>query len=118
MDASALRAPKGFVGSAHNIEGRDSLTIPAAALVETASTTDEVLFGRLQEDWEHDTSTRGIEKHQESGTRKEALLYHLEELDKDFALSRVIRKCPLWGPWTSSFSPFTRRKPIVNSSLA
>ena len=44
VDANALQKPKRFFGAARNIEGGGSLTIIAAALTETSSKMDEVIF--------------------------------------------------------------------------
>jgi len=44
VDSTALYPPKRFFGAARNIEHGGSLTILAAALVETGSRMDEVIF--------------------------------------------------------------------------
>ena len=44
VDANALHKPKRFFGAARNIENGGSLTIIAAALIDTGSKMDEVIF--------------------------------------------------------------------------
>ena len=44
VDANALQKPKRFFGAARNIENGGSLTILAAALTETGSKMDDVIF--------------------------------------------------------------------------
>ena len=44
VDANALEKPKDFFGAARNIEGGDSLTIIATALIDTGSRMDEVIY--------------------------------------------------------------------------
>ncbi|MDR1891337.1 MAG: transcription termination factor Rho [Puniceicoccales bacterium] len=103
VDANALQAPKKFFGAARNIEGGGSLTILATALVETGSRMDEVIFEEFK-------GTGNMELHldrslvdkrmfpalniEKSGTRKEELLYHPEEMEKVYALRRAIKGIP------------------------
>jgi transcription termination factor Rho len=100
VDANALQAPKKFFGAARNIEGGGSLTILATALVETGSRMDEVIFEEFK-------GTGNMELHldrtlvdkrmfpalniEKSGTRKEELLYHPDEMEKVYALRRAIK---------------------------
>ena len=103
VDANALQRPKRFFGSARNIEGGGSLSILATALVETGSKMDEVIFEEFK-------GTGNMELHLDrelvnkrifpaisfdlSGTRKEELLYHPEELDKVYGLRRSLKGVP------------------------
>jgi transcription termination factor Rho len=97
VDASALQSPKRFFGAARNIEGGGSLTIIATALIETGSRMDDVIFeefkgtGNMELHLDRSISERrifpafNIEK---SGTRKEELLYHPDEMSKVYTLRR------------------------------
>jgi transcription termination factor Rho len=103
VDANALQAPKKFFGAARNIEGGGSLTILATALVETGSRMDEVIFEEFK-------GTGNMELHldralvdkrmfpalniEKSGTRKEELLYHPDEMEKVYALRRAMKGVP------------------------
>ena len=103
VDANALQKPKRFFGAARNIEGGGSLTIIATALVDTGSRMDEVIFeefkgtGNLELCLDrHLVDKRifpsiNIEK---SGTRKEELLVHPDELSKIWILRRAITGVP------------------------
>lgn len=103
VEANALQKPKRFFGSARNIEGGGSLTIIATALVETGSKMDEVIFEEFK-------GTGNMELHldralvdkrvfpslsmEKSGTRKEELLYHPDELQKIYGLRRAMKGVP------------------------
>ena len=103
MEANALQRPKRFFGSARNIEGGGSLTIIATALVETGSRMDEVIFEEFK-------GTGNMEIHldralvdkrvfpainfEKSGTRKEELLYHPQEMEKIYSLRRAMKGVP------------------------
>ena len=103
VEATALQRPKRFFGSARNIEGGGSLTILGTALVETGSKMDEVIFEEFK-------GTGNMELHldrelvnkrifpaldfEKSGTRKEELLYHSDELQKIYALRRSLKGVP------------------------
>ena len=103
VEANALQKPKRFFGSARNIEGGGSLTIIATALVETGSKMDEVIFEEFK-------GTGNMELHldralvdkrvfpalsmEKSGTRKEELLYHPDELNKIYGLRRAMKGVP------------------------
>ncbi len=103
VEANALQKPKKFFGSARNIENGGSLTIIGTALVETGSKMDEVIFeefkgtGNLELHLDRALSDKrifpaiSIEK---SGTRKEELLYHPDELSKIYALRRAMKDVP------------------------
>jgi len=99
MDASALHKPKRFFGAARNIEQGGSLTIIATALVDTGSRMDEVIFeefkgtGNMELVLDRNLSDRRIHpavNFIESGTRKEELLYHPEELEKIYLLRQAL----------------------------
>ncbi len=103
VDANALHKPKRFFGAARNIENHGSLTILATALIETGSRMDEVIFeefkgtGNMELDLDRYLSDRriypaiNIEK---SGTRKEELLLHPDELQKLWILRKVMNGVP------------------------
>ncbi|MBR6389424.1 MAG: transcription termination factor Rho [Opitutales bacterium] len=103
VEANALQKPKRFFGSARNIEGGGSLTIIGTALVETGSKMDEVIFEEFK-------GTGNLELHldralvekrifpalniEKSGTRKEELLYHPDEMSKIYQLRRAMKGVP------------------------
>jgi len=108
VDAAALHKPKRFFGAARNIQTRDgkthgSLTIIATALIETGSRMDDVIFeefkgtGNMELHLDRNISDRriypaiNIEK---SGTRKEELLLHPDELNKVWILRKAINGVP------------------------
>jgi len=95
VDANALHKPKRFFGAARNIEHGGSLTIIATALVDTGSRMDEVIFeefkgtGNMEIVLDRRLADRRVFPAIDlikSGTRKEELLYHPDELDKIYAL--------------------------------
>lgn len=103
VEATALQRPKRFFGSARNIEGGGSLTILGTALVETGSKMDEVIFeefkgtGNMELHLDRELSNKRIFPaldFEKSGTRKEELLYHPEELSKIYALRRSMKGVP------------------------
>ena len=103
VDANALHKPKRFFGAARNIEEGGSLTIMATALVDTGSRMDEVIFEEFK-------GTGNMEVHLDralvdrrifpsiniemSGTRKEELLYHPDELSRIVLLRRALTGVP------------------------
>ncbi len=103
MEATALQKPKRFFGAARNIEGGGSLTIIATALIDTGSRMDEVIFEEFK-------GTGNMELHLDrglvdkrifpainmdrSGTRKEELIYHPEELLRIHGLRRAMQGIP------------------------
>ncbi len=103
VEANALQKPKRFFGSARNIEEGGSLTIMGTALVETGSKMDEVIFEEFK-------GTGNMELHLDrglvdkrvfpalamdrSGTRKEELLYHPDEMQKVYSLRRATKGVP------------------------
>jgi transcription termination factor Rho len=103
VDANALHKPKRFFGAARNIEDGGSLTIIATALVETGSRMDEVIFeefkgtGNMELCLDRSLVDKrifpaiNIEK---SGTRKEELLLHPDELGRVWVLRRAINGVP------------------------
>jgi len=103
VEATALQRPKRFFGSARNIEGGGSLTILGTALVETGSKMDEVIFeefkgtGNMELHLDRELSNKRIFPaldFEKSGTRKEELLYHPEELNKIYSLRRSLKGVP------------------------
>ncbi len=103
VEANALQKPKRFFGSARNIEGGGSLTIIATALVETGSKMDEVIFeefkgtGNMELHLDRGLSDKRIFpalSMDKSGTRKEELLYHPDEILKIYSLRRAMKGLP------------------------
>lgn len=103
VESSALQKPKRFFGSARNIEGGGSLTILGTALVETGSKMDEVIFeefkgtGNMELHLDRALSDKRIFpalSFEKSGTRKEELLYHKDELQKIYSLRRAMKGIP------------------------
>ena len=99
VDANALHKPKRFFGAARNIEEGGSLTIIATALVETGSKMDEVIFeefkgtGNSEVMLSRKASDRRVFPAMnivKSGTRKEELLLHPEELQKVWILRNAM----------------------------
>jgi len=100
LGSNALQKPKRFFGAARNIEGAGSLTIIATALVDTGSRADEIIFEEFK-------GTGNMELHLDrglverrifpainidrSGTRKEELIYHPEELQRIYGLRRAMQ---------------------------
>jgi transcription termination factor Rho len=103
VDANALHKPKRFFGAARNTEEGGSLTILATALVDTGSRMDEVIFEEFK-------GTGNMELHldrhlvdkrifpainiEKSGTRREELLMHPDELERVWTLRRVLSGVP------------------------
>ena len=99
VDALALHRPKRFFGAARNIEGGGSLTILATALIDTGSRMDEVIFEEFKGTGNMElVLDRGLADKrifpaidiEKSGTRKEDLLLAPLELEKTWALRRVL----------------------------
>jgi transcription termination factor Rho len=99
VDANALHKPKRFFGAARNIEEGGSLTIIATALIDTGSRMDEVIFeefkgtGNMELVLDRRLADRRIWPAIDlikSGTRKEELLYHPNELEKIYLMRRAI----------------------------
>jgi len=103
VDANALHKPKRFFGAARNIEGGGSLSIIATALVDTGSRMDEVIFeefkgtGNMELGLDRELVKKriypaiNIEK---SGTRKEELLLHSDELQRIWTLRKALKDVP------------------------
>jgi transcription termination factor Rho len=103
VDANALHKPKRFFGAARNIEGGGSLTIIATALVDTGSRMDEVIFEEFKGTGNMELGLdRGlVDKRifpsiniEKSGTRKEELLLHPDELQKIWILRKALNGVP------------------------
>ena len=103
VDANALHKPKRFFGAARNIEGGGSLTIVATALVDTGSRMDEVIFEEFKGtgNMELGLDRTLVDKRifpainiEKSGTRKEELLLHPDELAKIWILRKALNGVP------------------------
>ncbi|MEC8333414.1 MAG: transcription termination factor Rho [Verrucomicrobiota bacterium] len=103
VEANALQKPKRFFGSARNIEDGGSLTVIATALVETGSKMDEVIFeefkgtGNMELHLDRGLSDKRIFpalSMDKSGTRKEEILYHPDEMLKIYSLRRAMKGLP------------------------
>ena len=103
VDANALQRPKRFFGAARNIEEGGSLTIIATALIDTGSRMDEVIFEEFKGTGNMEL---GLDRHlvdkrifpainiEKSGTRKEELLLHPDELSKVWVLRKALNAVP------------------------
>ncbi len=103
VDANALHKPKRFFGAARNIEKGGSLTIMATALVDTGSKMDEVIFEEFKGTGNNELC---LDRHlvdkrifpainiEKSGTRKEELLLHPDELAKIWILRKALNGVP------------------------
>ncbi len=100
IEATALQRPKRFFGAARNIEGAGSLTILGTALIDTGSRMDEVIFeefkgtGNMELHLDRGLSDKRIfpaVNIDRSGTRKEELIYHPEELQRIYGLRRAMQ---------------------------
>jgi transcription termination factor Rho len=99
VDSTALYPPKRFFGAARNIENGGSLTILAAALVETGSRMDEVIFEefkgtgnmelRLRREFAEKRLFPAVDV-DASSTRKEEILLAPDELKIIWQLRRVL----------------------------
>ncbi len=99
IDAHSLHKPKRFFGAARNIEHGGSLTIIATAMIDTGSRMDEVIYeefkgtGNMELVLDRRLAERRIFPAIDiikSGTRKEELLYHPEELEKIYLLRQAL----------------------------
>jgi transcription termination factor Rho len=95
----ALDKPKRFFGAARAIDGGGSLTILATALIDTGSRMDEVIFEEFKGtgNMELHLDRRLVDKRvwpaidiNASGTRREELLLHPEELRRVWLLRKVL----------------------------
>ncbi len=103
VDANALHKPKRFFGAARNIQGHGSLTIIATALIDTGSKMDEVIFEEFKGtgNMELHLDRRLVDKRvypainiEASGTRKEELLLHPDELQRMWTLRKAMNGVP------------------------
>jgi transcription termination factor Rho len=99
LDSNAMQKPKRFFGAARNVEEGGSLTILATALIDTGSRMDDVIFEEFKGtgNMELHLDRRLVDKRvwpaidvNRSGTRKEELLVHPEELERTRLLRRVL----------------------------
>ncbi|HJO95859.1 MAG TPA: transcription termination factor Rho [Victivallales bacterium] len=104
VDANALHKPKRFFGAARNIDSTGgSLTIIATALIDTGSRMDEVIFEEFKGtgNMELNLDRRLVDRRvypainvEKSGTRKEELLLHPDELQKVWGLRKALSGVP------------------------
>ncbi len=103
VDSNALHKPKRFFGAARNIEGGGSLSIIATALVDTGSRMDEVIFeefkgtGNMELGLDRELVNKRIYPAiniERSGTRKEELLLHPDELQRVWTLRKALKDVP------------------------
>jgi transcription termination factor Rho len=103
VDVAALYPPKKFFGAARNIEEGGSLTIIATALVETGSKMDEVIFeefkgtGNMELKLLRELSNKRVFPAIDinaSGTRREEVLIHPQELQIIFNLRKLFGGMP------------------------
>ena len=99
VDANALQRPKRFFGAARNVEEGGSLTIISTALIDTGSRMDEVIFeefkgtGNSELILDRKVADKRIYPALDitrSGTRREELLFHKDDLSKMNVLRRII----------------------------
>jgi transcription termination factor Rho len=99
IDANALHKPKRFFGAARNIQQGASLTIVATALIDTGSKMDEVIFEEFKGtgNWELVLDRRLADRRIfpaidviKSGTRREDLLFHPNELEMIYRMRKGI----------------------------
>ncbi|MEO6567883.1 MAG: transcription termination factor Rho [Opitutaceae bacterium] len=116
LESNALQKPKRFFGSARNIEGGGSITIIASALIDTGSRMDEIIFEEFKGTGNCELHLdRGLVERRifpainidRSGTRKEELIYHPDELQRIYGLRRAMQGL---GPIESMEMLITRLK--------
>ncbi len=99
VDSTALYPPKRFFGAARNIEEGGSLTILGTALIETGSRMEEVILeefkgtGNMELRLDRKLADKRIYPAidiEASGTRREELLFHKDELGEVWKLRRVL----------------------------
>src|SRR6267154_544167 len=99
VDAGALHKPKRFFGAARNVEEGGSLTILATALIDTGSRMDDVIFEEFKGtgNMELVLDRHLVDKRifpainiEKSGTRKEELLYHPDEINRIYILRKAL----------------------------
>jgi len=100
VDSNALHRPKRFFGAARKMEDGGSLTIVATALIDTGSRMDEVIFeefkgtGNMELYLDRKLSDRRVFPAidiNRSGTRKEELLLHPDDINRIWILRKVIQ---------------------------
>jgi transcription termination factor Rho len=103
VDSKALQKPRRFLSAARNIVEGGSLTIIATALIETGSRMDEVIFeefkgtGNMEVYLDRSLVERRVYPAiniLKSGTRREELLYHPDELQRITILRRHLQSLP------------------------
>lgn len=103
IESSALSKPRKFFSAARNVEEGGSLTIVATVLVETGSRADDLIFeefkgtGNMEVYLSRDLQERRIYPAihiEKSGTRREDLLYHPDELVRVQALRKKLSEFP------------------------
>ncbi len=103
IESGALIKPRKFFSAARNVEEGGSLTIIATVLVETGSKMDDLIFeefkgtGNMEVYLSRDLQERRIYPAihiEKSGTRREDLLYHPEELIRIQALRKQLSEYP------------------------
>jgi transcription termination factor Rho len=99
LDTNAMQKPKRFFGAARQTEEGGSLTILATALIDTGSRMDDVIFEEFKGtgNMELHLDRRLVDKRvwpaidiNRSGTRKEELLLHPNEIERVRVLRRVL----------------------------
>lgn len=100
VDSNALHRPKRFFGAARKMEDGGSLTIVATALIDTGSRMDEVIFeefkgtGNMELYLDRKLSDRRVFPAidiNRSGTRKEELLLHPDDINRIWILRKVLQ---------------------------
>ncbi|PKR78163.1 transcription termination factor Rho [Halalkalibacillus sediminis] len=100
IDPASFHRPKRFFGAARNIEEGGSMTILATALVDTGSRMDDVIYeefkgtGNMELHLDRKLADRRIFPAIDilhSGTRKEELLMPKEQLDKMWAIRKMMQ---------------------------
>ena len=103
VDANALHKPKRFFGAARNIENHGTLTIIATALIDTGSRMDEVIYeefkgtGNMELHLDRSLADKRIYpaiNMERSGTRREELLIHPDELQRIWTLRKAMTGVP------------------------
>jgi transcription termination factor Rho len=103
VEAGALMKPRKFFSSARNVEEGGSLTIVATVLTETGSKMDDLIFeefkgtGNMEIHLSRDLQERRIYPAihiEKTGTRREDLLYHPDELIRIHALRKSLSEYP------------------------
>ena len=103
VDTKALARPRKFFSSARNVEEGGSLTIVATALIETKSRMDDLIFeefkgtGNMEIYLDRQIADQRIFPAIhiiKSGTRREELLYHPDELERVAGIRRELSELP------------------------